>query len=166
MRLWCTVTSHPSVAIGPTSIVNGNKRPNAGCEQCADDVTCLCKATLTVGRTGGEGRYTGNLQIPLENLALRFRGASRVKSSLMYAQMLPPCTCAQYARLRAAPDYHSFVPRIPGSYPSYVFNVLYVRRAARRDEETRLYTRELRALLDARKVTRYWRNACYISFDS
>lgn len=23
---WCTVTSHPSVAIGPTSIVNGNKR--------------------------------------------------------------------------------------------------------------------------------------------
>lgn len=112
--------THLSRSIGPTSIVNGNKRPNAGCEQCADDVTCLCKATLTVGRTGGEGRYTGNLQIPLENLALRFRGASRVKSSLMYAQMLPPCTCAQYARLRAAPDYHSFVPRIPGSIVSII----------------------------------------------
>lgn len=51
----------------------------------ADDVTCLCEATLTARRTAGQN--TGNLQIPLENLALRF--ASRVKSSLMYAQMLP-----------------------------------------------------------------------------
>jgi len=31
---WCTVTSRPSVAIGPTSIVNGNKRALAGCEPC------------------------------------------------------------------------------------------------------------------------------------
>ena len=71
----------------------------------ADDVTCLCEATLTARRTAGQN--TGNLQIPLENLALRF--ASRVKSSLMYAQMLP--LYLQRARTYAPTDYQSFPER-------------------------------------------------------
>lgn len=98
---------------------------HAGCEQSADDVTCLCKATLTAGTHGG-GRYTGNLQIPLENLALRF--AARVKSSLMYAQMLP--LYLQYAPTCPA-DYHSFVLRTAGSYPSYGFTILYMHISSR-----------------------------------
>ena len=72
----------------------------------ADDVTCLCEATLTARRTGGQN--TGNLQIPLENLALRF--ASRVKSSLMYAQMLP--LYLQRPLAYAPTDYQSF-PECP-----------------------------------------------------
>lgn len=90
------------------SLMGTNGRTPAA--NSADDVTCLCEATLTARRTGGQN--TGNLQIPLENLALRF--ASRVKSSLMYAQMLPLyLQCRAYAPT----DYQSSFHLAPSSAP-------------------------------------------------
>lgn len=67
----CTVTSCPSVAIGPTSIVNGNKRAPPAASRANDVDHVYAGAMLTGVRTART--YTRYLQIPaLENRAPRF----------------------------------------------------------------------------------------------